>query len=515
MRRPAVLLLLLSLLVLAGCGGGSAGSGGGDADPAEVLPTSSVFYVEGVVRPEGDQQDAVDALLQKVMRTDDPGAKLEKLFDDAVQEDEPGVSYQKDIAPWLGQRIGVTATNLAADEPGYVLAVATKDADKAADFLNAQSKRDKAERHTSGDVTYWLDDEDGDATYVGVIGDFVVATSTEADFKRAIKTEDGDGLDSVERFSDAMDELPDDRMGALWIDPKSFGDLVAAKSDPSAKGIFDSVIGSAKPITAALIADDDAASIESRAEVPKDADKGLQALSASSPTELLKSLPGDAWAALGAGKLGEGFQTALNTFGGGIGSAVIAGQVRQATGLDLDKDVLSWIGDVAFYVRGTSLRDIGGAVVVSVTDEAKARSALPRLIGVARQNGAPFSPVSLGDADQAFSAPVPGAPGPVVVARKGDRLVIALGESTAKAALSPGETLGDSGLYDRAKDSIDGLDPSFFIDAGPMVQLIEENASDEPDFAKAKPYLEMLDVIAAGSKREGDTVRSRFTVKVK
>jgi Protein of unknown function (DUF3352) len=503
MRRSVLLLAVLFGLVW-GCGGGS--GSGGDADPAKVLPARTTLYLEATVRPDGEQGDNASALLGKVLRTDDGPAKLQQLFDDAISEDTNGATYERDVAPWLGQRIGLAVVMRSGAEPGYIAAIATKDADKAADFVAKQSQTDNAKKRTIAGVDAYLDED----TYTGVAGDYVIVSDTAADFRKAVKAEeDGGGLTTVDRFTSARDDLPEERLGALWLDPSRFAELAAAGTggDAVANSILKSAFGGLKPITAVLTAGKDTATIETRAG---------GAFATASASEILKSLPGDAWAALGSADVGKGFEQALAKFGGGIGSAVVAQQVQQATGLSLRDDILSWIGDVAVYVKGESMADIRGAVVIEATDADKAAAAIPRLIGAARQQlGAPFSPVALTGADQAFSAPLPDGPGPVVVARADDRVVLALGEATAKAALSPDSTLGDSGLYDRAADALDGFAPSLIAAAAPALELIEDSAAGDPDFAKAKPYLETLDLAAAGSKRDGDAVRTRFALKVK
>ena len=49
-------------------------------------------------------------------------------------------------------------------------------------------------------------------------------------------------------------------------------------------------------------------------------------------------------------------------------------QLRSQLGLDVEQDLLSWIGDVAFFVRGVSKDSVEGGAVISVTDSAAASS---------------------------------------------------------------------------------------------------------------------------------------------
>ena len=105
LRTITLPCLLLIALALAACGGGG---GAADADPAKAVPAGTAIYFEGVVRPEGDQKDDVLDAAGKVLRTDDPEAKIRELLDKAFKDSEnPDTSYEKDIEPWLGQKAGV------------------------------------------------------------------------------------------------------------------------------------------------------------------------------------------------------------------------------------------------------------------------------------------------------------------------------------------------------------------------------------------------------------------------
>ena len=65
---------------------------------------------------------------------------------------------------------------------------------------------------------------------------------------------------------------------------------------------------------------------------------------------------------------------AVNSFAGALGGAALAAQVKQATGLDLEQDVFSWIGDVGGFVRGDDARPtLDGALVIESTDDAAGR----------------------------------------------------------------------------------------------------------------------------------------------
>src|SRR5215212_9287769 len=108
--------LLLIAVLLAACGGAG---GASDADPAKAVPAGAAIYIEGVVRPEGDQRDDVLDAARKVLRIDDPEAKLRELIDQGLDEsDSPDGSYDTDIAPWLGKKAAVGVAGMDRAKPG-------------------------------------------------------------------------------------------------------------------------------------------------------------------------------------------------------------------------------------------------------------------------------------------------------------------------------------------------------------------------------------------------------------
>ena len=75
----------------------------------------------------------------------------------------------------------------------------------------------------------------------------------------------------------------------------------------------------------------------------------------------------------------------FSSFAGAIGGAAVAAQFKQATGLDLQQDVFSWIGDTGVFVRGADMATLDGALVISSTDDARAESAFNKFVGLAGQ----------------------------------------------------------------------------------------------------------------------------------
>jgi hypothetical protein len=507
MRLHRLWLVGFLIAVLAGCGGSSS-SGDGGADPAQAIPAGVPVYVEGAVRPSGDQGDAARALIAKFMP---PGKTLEGLLDESIKSEEPDKSYAKDIKPWLGERAGIGVLDLTADEePSFVAAIAVTDAEKAEDFLSS-SNGVKKDGEVQGATVYRDDD-----TIAAVKDDYLVFSQTKAVLDRSLQAIGGDSLAESETFENAVGELPEERLGALYVDVKSIGDIIAKSPDvdPAGRAILQNFFGGdTEPLTAALTATESSATIESRFSGSGVARLSSFGLLGGSSTKLVEDAPADAFAVFGAADVGSSVKGMLDLFAGALGGAALTGQLEAQTGVNLERDVFSWIGDIAVYAHGGSVPDLNGAVVIGTTDDDAAAQAIPRLVAAAKRSGAPVTKADVAGADQAFAVAAPEAPGPVVLAQGNGRVVLAFGEDEAADALKPsGDTFGDSGRFSSAKDAIDGLQPSLVLSLPTVFALVEQSGEADADYREAKPYLDKLDLVVTGSEKDGDTLRSLFTI---
>jgi hypothetical protein len=506
-RRPRLALLLLSVL-LAGCGGSSAS--GGD-DPASAVPANAAIYVDATLRPEGSLREDALAAAGKVLRTSDPQGEIDELVQKAFAESEdPQLDYERDVAPWLGEKVALWVATTTGEEDfrGAVIAAATDEEEARAALDRAVEGSDEtfSERTYEG-VDYRASSESA----VGIVEGFAVI-GTEPEFKRTVDAVKGDGLDSSERFEQALDGLEEERLGTFFVDVKAVVDQ-AVRQDPEAAEQLQQAkrlvpfdrIG---PVAGAFVADGERLAVDTIAEVPEDALPG--ALGGGS-TPLLGELPGDSWVALGSPDFGATTKALYQQAAGALGGAAIEQQLRQELGLDLEQDVFSWVGDIAFFARGTTMDAIEGGAVIEVTDTGRAEAAFGKLIGLAQSRGGVSArPVQVEGAETAFQVAAPGSPKPVVAARSDDRVVIAAGREAAAAAFGGGERLADSSLYADGKSVLgDAGDPSFLLSMPAVLEFVEASGSADADFAKAKPYLEAFGVLAAGSSRDGDTARAR------
>jgi len=513
--RSLVVALLCALIaaIAAGCGSSSSGSGG-DNDPAALVPANAPVYAEATLRPNGKVGADLDAALQKILRTQDPGAKIEKALSDSGKAD--GVTYKDDIEPWLGERAGIAVTSIRGDNADFVAVINSKDDGKAQDALS-KTKGEIVKRSYNG-VDYRFDRKEN--TAAGVFSHNVVV-GTEPGFKAAVDASKGQALAESNGLRGVRSKVAEERVGLLYLDVNGLLRAVSqsAGSQPEVGAVLQSLSAAVpKTVGAALQAQPDAIKIDGVSlGTPESASSG------ASGADMVASLPDSSWLAFGFGKSGQAFEGILDGVakaGGitGVGVNALLSQFRQQTGLDLRKDVLSWMGDAGIFVAGKGLPDLGGALVIKTSDPAKSKkviSVLRRL--AASKSGAKVSDLHAQGVDDGFTL-VSGNQPRVDVALAGDKFVVAVGGGDAlKQAISPSQALGSSPAFTDAAGKLgDGLKPSFYLDFQQVVALVDGFVGNEADFQKAKPYLDTFGAIVAGAKDEGDGVtRARFVVTLK
>jgi hypothetical protein len=238
------------------------------------------------------------------------------------------------------------------------------------------------------------------------------------------------------------------------------------------------------------------------------------------------ALPADAWLALGFSDLGGSVTKVLDQFqqlskltaaagGGAPDFGAVLNGVTKKTGIDIKRDLLSWMGDGALYARGRTLLDLGAVLTVKTKDPAKSRRAVKLIGRLLRQNGRRVVPATIPGYDTAIKAGLAdGLPVALNVAANDERFSIGINPQAMADVLAPEKTFGDSETYDRANDVLGGdVRPLFVLDFPSVISVIEGfGLTENPDYAKVKPYLDAYGTIAFGSAHDGDVARYAFGV---
>jgi Protein of unknown function (DUF3352) len=482
--------------VLAGCGGDD---GGGDVEvgPAAAVPANAPIYLDATVKPTGQARTDAQAALSKVLDTNDPGAKIISLIDQEGQQQPPNerFTYASDIEPWLGERIGAFFTSVSGEGKGAAVAETTDPAQALAAARKSESGATQTSDH--GGTTVYTNPADGDS--FATVGDFLVFGETEA-VNAAIDANSGDSLGDSSEFTDAIGDLPDERLGTFYTVPRNLIESLGEQFDQQSRALLEQSAGDAldQPVSGALTASADSFDLEfvggEGVETPE--------------SPLIGDVPGDSWLALGLGDLGETAKRTLEQLrDSGIPNFEQGlSQVEQATGSSVDQ-LTDALGDAVIYVRGTKESNLNGALIMQSNDPdltGRLLGQLQSLVQLGSQGG--VRPLQLDGGGTGFQIFDPTEiPQPVEIAQQGDKVVIGYGANSVAQSLAPGQTLADSPTFSSARGQVADLGTDLFLDFPAVFRLAEsEGAKSEPGYLEAKPYIDALSYLVSGSGSKGD-----------
>jgi hypothetical protein len=270
------------------------------------------------------------------------------------------------------------------------------------------------------------------------------------------------------------------------------------------------------PIVATVDADDDGVVFEANIS---------QALAQSfgflgEGSDLLADLPADSWLAMAQADFGKLLDYYVEAFGAALGGREnVEQQFQAATGLDLQRDVIDWMGDFGIFVRGTSVSELDGALIVETKDEAASGRFIAALQRLARTQGdgeVQVGPLAVPGGGDGFTLRGQGVPKPIHVFQRGGRVVFAYGDAAATDATDAGQKLGDDADFTATRESLGDYAVSFYLQMQPIFDLVDSTeAGNDADWQRAKPYLEPLSALVGGTSGDGDDLRSAFKVVVK
>jgi len=508
MRKLIATLAVLSIAVVAaGCGKNDQAASGA----AELVPAGSVMYGEATLKPEGSQKEAIDAILAKFPGGGQAGDKLKDLIEQGMRKSDAPVSFKKDIEPWLGDEAAFFVSNLSPDGDAQVAAglIATDDEDKARAALE-KSAEGKLTKHDYKGVEYLTDD----GKEAGAVFDGFLVLGTETGVKAAIDTsKGGKRLSEDKSYTNALNEAADDRLGFFYVNSPALLQTLRESGTPlpgSLQKFFE------QPLVATLDADKDGVVFEGT--VPEEIGRASLLGQAS---DLVKELPGDSWLGVAQTDFGKLLDFYVDAFAGVAGGRdAIEQQFKESTGLDLQKDVIDWMGDFGVFVRGKTVSDVDGALIIKTDDEAASGrfiAALARLAKTQAPDVGRIGPLTAPGGGDGFTVSGSGIPKPIHVFQKDGKVVFAYGDAAATDAVNPSNKLGDSAEYTAAADSLGDYDISFFLLTQPIFDLVDSTPStaNDADWQKAKPYLEPLNALVGGTSGDGDKLRSAVKLIVK
>lgn len=509
---PSACAVLAASFALAACGGGSSDSSG-SFDLAGVAPADSLFFADATVRPSGDVAANVDAIATKLTGSS-ISDQLTQALDDQTGSQQ--INYDADVKPWLGENVAIfgktdlsnTAdlldtntsgiTSYSADDATETYGIAAQSTDETAaqSFIDKAAKGEDVTDNEYEGNSYLVDQADN--TVLGMIDGDVVFASDEAQFKAMVDASSGDSLADATGFKDVSGQASSDSVFDIYTANEP---ILKASSEDQFPGIKDiySALGIDIADSASLVSmvpGEDQISMESFTNTDSDIVSG-------DATDLISSFPADSVFAAGTAGIGENITKIIDSIDEtGIEGVVAPGELKKNLdeasqgGLDV-RGLISSINELGFFVSGTTTDNLGGALVLTTDDPEPIKNALgsfSSLAGLAQD--AKVKP--LGGGQTGFSVKTPELPGrPVIVAVKGDRLVLAIGTPAANQVLNGnGDALADSTAFKDAQAALGDNGMDMFANASSIATLIGEQSADGSQ--EAADFFNKFDFMTGG-----------------
>ncbi|HEV2819478.1 MAG TPA: DUF3352 domain-containing protein, partial [Solirubrobacteraceae bacterium] len=407
------------------------------------------------------------------------------------------------------RRIGFVATNFTEEQAEFALIAAVEDTDEAIDSIvaargrEAEDEPELQEREYNG-TDYLFDAEDG--TGLAEVGDFVVLASEPLLGQLIDAEEDGEVLSENERFSRAREAVGEESLGFGYLNAQALLDIVGQAGGLPPQGLapLRQLVG--ESIALSLTAQESAVALDV-------VSFGTQPQPGADPravADSLRGLPAGSLVGLGLGDVGDQLQAQLTA--SGLGPNIL-GQVERATGLDVEEDLLSWMGQGSAFVQGSGIGDLGGALIVQTDDRRATLDALEKIEPLLEAQDATVEQVDE-DGLGGLKAEFEGLPLPVYLVVAGERFLVAIGDAALDSAVQPRGTLGEDPGFAQATGVLgEGMQPAFYASVPGLVGLAESlGLAQDPSFRQARRYLDAFTVLVGGSARDGEVSRYRLAL---
>jgi hypothetical protein len=520
----SLLLALAAIAVvalLAGCGSSSSPP----LNPATVVPASAPLYIGAIVQPSGTLKSNTTASTQKLTHSGEPFSSLLKLLSPSGRK----LNYESEVKPWLGAQAGgfvtsidgakatealtgsfsqaLSSSSIVGVSEGILrtllggkvsqgaLVLDTTDEGKARAFLEARAKEAGAHSASYRGVSYQVD---GNGNAEGIVGKFAVLGSESA-LHSVIDTEQAGPSSSIVHAA-GYAKL------SSSAEPEALANVYLRTAGlPSLGGLFGGIEQayiSLLPSATSLALDIDTTSSAGQT--------GTGLLPGTSAAQFVGQLPGGSWLALGLGDVNATFGHSAGTLRSfatlgsklKIGSFSLEGVFAPllSNGIDLNKDLLSWMGAGGVFVSGSGLLNLQAGLVVASKDPASSRAAVAKLAAAYRQAGDEATPTTIPGAEEAVSVRIKGFPVIVAIGAGEGKFAIGLGPASVQEALNPSTPLSGSANYQAAATTLGhGLKPSLLIEFPTLVSLIETLGLGQTEgVSTAVPYLQSLATLSGG-----------------
>jgi hypothetical protein len=575
----AAILAAVALLAAALGGCGSSSPTGTSASPATVTPASAPLYIDAVVRPEGSLKATATSAASALTGRPKPFEGLLRLLagptgktPSYAKEVEPWLGPHAGVflstidlsraqgllggevlkkalaegftgveAALLGQ--GGLQAELSSSAAQGALVLDTTDVAKARSFLEAQAHSAGARTTSYRGVTFQVAP---DGVAEGIVHRFAVIGS-EAGLKSVIDTAAGGpalaqaaGYTRLASTGEGAGTNPS-ALANVYFSFEALARTTSTAGGGATSGGGGSSAQSILPLLEGLLGHPGQlylSVVPSASAVAVDLDTlppakpsahpaGAPNAGGSSTTgaQVLSGLPGSAWLAIGFGDLGKTLGSAQGLHAlASLVSGVSFGEISLATvlaplsshKLDVQRDLLSWMGPTGIYVSGNSVLNLQAAVLITSKDPARSRAAVAELAQVYREAGGQTSPTSVPGTETAMTLKLPSFPLTLTMAYGQGKFVVGVGTTSVQEALSPQSTLAGTPNYDAAASALgQGIKPSALVEFHTLSGLLESlGLNQAPGFSGISSAIAPLSNLAVGGGESlpGGVTRARVVL---
>jgi hypothetical protein len=504
--------ILAVALAVTGCGGGSGGGGG---EPAGLVPLKAPVYLEANLKPDSQTSEALNEVTQTVFGIENVGEFVAEELEKAALGEGEKLNFEEEVEPWLGEKAGLYLAGYDGDDfHGVGMALETTNAGEAEEFLEQRvEKADEGAEAGEFEGNKFYESPD-DESVIGMVGDYLAFGETKGDFEEMVKAFEGEGLNESEKFKEAMESAPDDRLGNVYVDIGGLIEETKGVLPPETEAFFDLVQIEPKKATAVATV----LPHSEQVEIDVSTNLGQSVGGTGDASAALEALPATATVGFASAEFGKSFAEGVEAFSEkGIPGQIEPGELGgafEAMGLNLESLGESF-GDLAGFVEGSNEGNLGGAVVVDTKDAAEAKKMVGNIGLLLRATGTKGVTAISGEVS-GFSVRVPDLGSkPLIAGAAGEKIVIAYGPKAAARALrSQTKTLGSTADFEAGKGALGSTPMSAFVEGGPMLRLVESLLSPEEraKIADAKPYLQKIAYLAIGSESQDKTTTAKVIV---
>ncbi|MDA8237619.1 MAG: DUF3352 domain-containing protein [Chloroflexi bacterium] len=522
-------------------------AGGSSSTVQGWLPKDTVAYLEVRADLPGDQRTNVGNLLAKFPGFADQStldAKIDEALDRMLEGS--GVSWTKDVKPWLGGEVGYAVTTAAfaaaraeglgsgalggmapatMPEDGFVALVSVKDAAAASAWVGSKlGGTQSTEAYAGGDLTV-VSGGAADGAAFAVRGSVLLLGPQKA-VKAALDTGGKSAVASSASFAAARKTAPSAYLGYGFIDLKAFVDAaLAAAGDQSStvpQACLDSIVAGIPAWAAGSARAEDAALVFEASSA------ATGTAGAAGPSAIASHLPATTVAAVEVRDFGPGLVDGLARLKDQLAcdpsAAATVEQVEEALmALGGAEALVGWAGDAALAVEyngGT----FGGGFATVVTDEAAAGRTLDQVRSLVALGG---SSAGISVHEESFGSgtllvvDVPssvGAEVPQIAAtvQGGVFVVGTIDFVKSVVGVVANSSLATTVAYTRAMSAAGGDGVSdVYVDLAGIRRAVEATmpAAEKARYeTEVKPYIEPFEAFASVAKGPGTSAVSRAVI---